>query len=625
VQRAIAFVTGAGVPLYLALNDGGYDLPFRNQAALILWWGLAVAFAFGLLPSARPGRRLVLPLACLAGLIGWAALAMTWTDSQERTFDELSRLIGYAGVVVLVVSAVHRETFRHAAAGLAVALLVVPVVALASRLEPDVFSPDSLALLFAGDRLLYPLGYWNALASWCAMAAALGIAVSAHARSWRREAALALVPVAATALYLTYSRAGIVAAGLGVLLVVVASPHRWTAAMHAAAATAASGIAVVAASGLDPSLQTPDEGTGLVALAVVAAGAFCWAVAGTTRRWGVDRLRASARPTRRLAIAIGVVAIAAAVAVGPRVASRAGESFAGPGYASAGADPSSRLVGLEGSRSQVWSSAGRAFESSPLLGIGPGTFDLWWVQDVPDGEDLRDAHSLYIETLAELGVPGLLLLAGFLGGLLWAGVAARAGLRRSVELGVSTGLLAAGGAFLLHAGVDWMWEMSAVAVVGLGALALAAAGGSERGHRRHRMGLARAAIVAAAVVAGAAQIPGSVTAERLQDSEELTAIGLYDRAAELAQEAIDAEPWAAGPRAQAAFVELAAERPDNARELIAEAIEREPTNWRHPFVLMRIELERGDDEAAFEALDTAVSLNPSLAGEAELIRQSVGG
>jgi O-Antigen ligase len=622
-QRVLAFAVGAGLPLYLALNDGGYELVLRNQAALFLWWGLAVALAFGVLPVARFKRRLWVPLGCLAALVVWTALSMLWTDSQERTFDELARITGYAGLVALIVLAVHRETFRQAAAGLAVALAAIPVLSLASRLAPDLFPPDSIARLFAGDRLLYPLGYWNALACWSAMSIAMSLAWSAHARGWQRQAALALVPVAAVTLYLTFSRAGIVVAVLGVALVIAGARHRWTATLHAAAAAVGSGLAIIAASGLDlTSVDPAPRGAWLVGIAVAIGSAVCWVTAGASRRWGVDRLRASARPGRRLALGAGVIAIVVALAVGPRVVSRAGESFVGPGYASRGADPASRLVGLEGSRSEVWSSGVRAFASSPVTGIGPGTFELWWLTDVPGGEDLRDAHSLYLETLAELGVPGLLLLLAFLAGFGAAGLTARAALNRSSEIGAATGLLAAGAVFLLHAGVDWIWEMGAVAAVGLGALVLAASAGSERARGRRRLGGLRLAFVVAAVVAGAVQIPGLVAAERLRDSERLLVVGFEERAAELADEAIDAEPWAAGPRAQAAFVALAAGDLDDARAMAEAAIEREPTNWRHRFLLMRVELAARDREAASGALDETVRLNPSLADEASLIEES---
>ena len=75
-----------------------------------------------------------------------------------------------------------------------------------------------------------------------------------------------------------------------------------------------------------------------------------------------------------------------------------------------------------------------------------------------------DAHSLYLETLGELGLVGLLLLAAFL----------FYPLRRAIASRRSPGVAAAAGAavaFLAHAGVDWDWSRSAVVVAGLACLA----------------------------------------------------------------------------------------------------------------------------------------------------------
>ena len=69
-----------------------------------------------------------------------------------------------------------------------------------------------------------------------------------------------------------------------------------------------------------------------------------------------------------------------------------------------------------------------------------------------------DGHSLYLETAAELGAVGLVLLALLLAGLL-AGIAR--GLR-GPERHARAALLAAGVALLLHAGIDWDWEMPAL-------------------------------------------------------------------------------------------------------------------------------------------------------------------
>ena len=84
----------------------------------------------------------------------------------------------------------------------------------------------------------------------------------------------------------------------------------------------------------------------------------------------------------------------------------------------------SRLGTTAGShRYQYWVAAVHAFESKPLTGIGPGTFQFYWAQHGSLYEFIRNAHSLYLETLAETGVLGGALIVAFLLVLLVAGVA----------------------------------------------------------------------------------------------------------------------------------------------------------------------------------------------------------
>ena len=51
----------------------------------------------------------------------------------------------------------------------------------------------------------------------------------------------------------------------------------------------------------------------------------------------------------------------------------------------------------------------------PYGGAAAGTFQVLWAQDRPasvgGASYVRDAHSLYLEALSELGIAGLLLLA----------------------------------------------------------------------------------------------------------------------------------------------------------------------------------------------------------------------
>ena len=114
------------------------------------------------------------------------------------------------------------------------------------------------------------------------------------------------------------------------------------------------------------------------------------------------------------------------------------------------------LADRAGDRPWYWHVAWAEVAEHPLAGRGAGTFELAWLEAQPAPVFVRDAHSLYLETLAELGVVGLTLLA-----LALAAPLAAASLQVSAA--------AAGGyvAFLVHAGVDWDWEMPVVTAAGL--------------------------------------------------------------------------------------------------------------------------------------------------------------
>ncbi len=114
-----------------------------------------------------------------------------------------------------------------------------------------------------------------------------------------------------------------------------------------------------------------------------------------------------------------------------------------------------RLTSVQSNRSAYWKVAGAVFAAHPLRGIGSGSFRVEWLKRRPFAESVRDAHSLYLEIAAELGIVGLAALAAFLAGT---GLAARHGTPAAV---------AALGAFALHAGIDWDWEMPAFSLLAI--------------------------------------------------------------------------------------------------------------------------------------------------------------
>ncbi len=119
-------------------------------------------------------------------------------------------------------------------------------------------------------------------------------------------------------------------------------------------------------------------------------------------------------------------------------------------------DPS-RFTSSDSTRYDYWEVALDAFAEDPLKGTGSGGFAVEWRRQPERTERAVDAHSLYLETLSELGLPGAAFLLLFLGGV--AVCAARLhGRDAAAAAGPAAGLLV----WAVHAGLDWDWEMPAL-------------------------------------------------------------------------------------------------------------------------------------------------------------------
>jgi O-antigen ligase len=131
-----------------------------------------------------------------------------------------------------------------------------------------------------------------------------------------------------------------------------------------------------------------------------------------------------------------------------------------------------RLASVQSNRYAYWKVAVATFADHPLRGQGSGSFRAIWLRERDFRESIRDAHSLYLETAAELGLGGLLALALLIAGCAVAAVRAGPAL---------PGAAAALAAFALHAGIDWDWEIPALTLVGLALAARLIAAGEPGG------------------------------------------------------------------------------------------------------------------------------------------------
>ncbi len=90
-----------------------------------------------------------------------------------------------------------------------------------------------------------------------------------------------------------------------------------------------------------------------------------------------------------------------------------------------------RYVTLQSNRYAYWRVAMRAFGDEPIRGVGAGGWAVYWLRYRTINEFAQDAHSLPLQTLAELGIIGVVFLLMFVGGV---GLAARDALKPTPAL-----------------------------------------------------------------------------------------------------------------------------------------------------------------------------------------------
>ncbi len=475
----------------LGFRAGGFFAGVTGIAALALAVGLAVRVTVVARPFGGWSGGLAIAAGALALFAAWTLCSEFWSHAPARALIEFDRVLLYLLVLIVCgLEATRRGDLSRVVQGVAAALTAICIAGLLSRLLPDVVST---APNIVDERLSFPLTYWNAMG----IAATLALVLCAHLTASGAEPgpvrvlAAAVIPAVAVTLFLTFSRGGIWVAPIGlVVYVLLASPRGLLTALPAAGLPAAG--AVYAAFDADAltkanfanSAAAADQGHRLLWIVV---GCMVAAAVLRTVGLGIDRrvARVKVSPPRLRAARWGLVAVTVlAIAVGAFAADAPGRidkirDTWSHGTFLATSDLRDRLLSFsDNGRVLHWRVATDTFAEHPLLGTGAGTYRLSWEQRRESGFQVNDAHSLYLEVLSEMGVPGLVFLLVALGSVLVAGLRRLRGPERHVHAAV----VAAGVALLVHAGVDWDWEMPAVFLwfFGAGGVMLAARAGSER-------------------------------------------------------------------------------------------------------------------------------------------------
>jgi hypothetical protein len=619
-----AWLLGFGLVVYLGLKGGGYDPLVHDQVGIAVWWVVLAGVLVGALPRQRLGNFAWCALGLLAAFTVWTALSLGWTESAERTSADLARVSGYLGVLFLALLARGPDAARRMLAALGTGIAFVAIVGLLSRLHPSWFpeATQTAQILDAPDRLAYPINYWNGLAALIAIGLPLLLQLASDVRSVAlRALAAAAIPALALTVYFTISRGGIAASFLAIGVYLVFASDRLPKLLTALVAGAGGAILVVAASqrdALQEGLLGPaahSQGNEMLWMTIVVCAGVGLIQAGLSLALLHDMRPRWTRVPRQRAIAftaVGLLALlVAAIAIdAPQRASNGWDDFKQPN--SGPGEGHERLGSVAGeSRYQFWSAAVRQNETKPLTGTGSGTFEYWWSRDGTTGETVHDTHSLYMQTLGELGVVGLALLGGFLLAILIGGgvLAAGAGPQARPWLAAA---LAGCVAFCVTASFDWMWQIPVlpVALLLLASVLVTAGDGSREGGKSGFATPLRVAFIAVAIAAIVAIAIPLSSSSLLRQSQTDAREGNPAAALSAARSAQNAQPDAASPRVQEALLLESAGNLPAAATAARAATERESTNWRNWLVLSRIEAKQGHAAAAVRAYAKAKSLNP---------------
>jgi O-antigen ligase len=651
-----------------------------TEMALTIAGGIAIAAAALTVRSGTPPYGLW-PTLLLLGFALLSALSIVWSVQPDVSWRDADRLLAYTAVFGAAV-ALARVGPRHWPAllgGITLASVVVCGYALLTKSLPEQFVE---ANKYA--RLYEPYGYWNALG----LTAATGVICCMWLGSRRAGHALlsALAYPAMGLLLLTlllaYSRGALAALALALVLWFAIVPLRLRgAAVLLAGAVAAGAIAAwdfgnhaLSSEGVAVSESASaghELGALVLAMLVVLTLVGVAVVFTTARRPPTAVLRRRGGTALLALIGVAILAFAGALAHSHRgFTGSISHAFNTLTDTNAKvANTPERLTAVASVRARYWDEALHVFRAHPALGAGAGGYEVARLRYRTTPLPVKHAHGFIVQTLADLGIVGLVLALVLM--LAWMAAAGRGThplnrrwrswrevwrTKRPAWSPLPAGEGTAYGPerigmlsmvclvflFGLHSTIDWTWYVPGNAVVALlcagwvagrgplgatpapataGAPATAAAWTKGRLFAGGRPGSVRiaiaAAVMAASLIAAFSQWQPQ-RAEDARESAESLSAGANGRSAALAaaRTAVSRDPLSV----EALFVLADIQEGDGqstlARDTLRRAVRLQPSNPQTWLTLGRYDLA-GDPKAALAELRAGIYLDPeSIAPEA---------
>ncbi len=682
------------------LAGGGLNLSTRTpvEIALTLACGIGIAAAILLAPPGRSretlasgehprfGQRLygAWAAALLLALAALSALSVIWSVQPDASWQDAGRLFAYSAVFALAVLLARAAPAQWSAVlgGVLLAAVIVCGYALLTKIFPNAIGvAQNNGHVYA--RLQAPYGYWNAIG----LAAAIG-AIGCMWLGARRAGHAVLSALAyptmglmLVTLLLAYSRGALAALVLGLALWLCLVPLRLRGA--AVLCIGALGALVVVAWDFSQHALTTDDiplaerlSAGHQLGVLLAAMLVALTLVGLAIGFVFGRRTLSPQTRRRagtmlLALpVIAVIALAGLLTVSHRglfgSISHTVSTLTNPN-APVPANGPGRLTAIGSVRARYWNEALEIFTDHPLLGVGAEGYETARLRYRTAILNVGQAHGFIVQTLADLGLVGLLVVLALLGAWMcaagrathpfnrrwqrwrWQALAGRKRLYSAERVGLLT-LVCVVATFGIHSFVDWTWYVPGVAcaallcagwVAGRGPLSsiLAVAGapagldqgrdGDPTSHTPRwrsltlgEIGPLRAGIAAAIVVCAllAAWVEWQPQRSVDASNEALALVGRNPTAAlAAAHTAVSRDPLSAEALLTLAAVQEGAGQSAAAAATYEHAVHLQPSNFHTWQALGEYDLRVGQPQAALQALRATVYLNPeAVAPRAEI-------
>ena len=503
--------------LITLLAGGGLNLSTRTpvEIALTLACGAGIAAAILLAPADRSretlasgehprfGQRVygAWSAGLLLALAALSALSVIWSVQPDASWQDAGRLFAYSAVFALAVLLARASPAQWPAVlgGVLLAAVIVCGYAMLTKIFPGAIgAAQNNGHVYA--RLQAPYGYWNAIG----LAAAIG-AIGCMWLGARRAGHALLSALAYPAmglmlvtLLLAYSRGALAALVLGLALWLCLVPLRLRGV--AVLCVGALGALVVVAWDFSQHALTTDDiplaarvSAGRQLGVLLTAMLVGLTLVGLAIGFLSGRRALSARTRKRAGtVLLALPAIAVIALAGLLTASHRGlfgsvshtvSTLTNPN-APLPANGPGRLTAIGSVRARYWNEALEIFSDHPPLGAGAAGYETARLRYRTAIVNVGQAHGFVVQTLADLGLVGLLVVLALLGTWMcaagrathpfnrrwqrwrWTALSGEERIYSAERAGLLT-LVCLVATFGVHSFVDWTWYVPGVACAAL--------------------------------------------------------------------------------------------------------------------------------------------------------------